>query len=178
MENVCLSIFLMIFAMSIFFCWSAYHKNDNRWNSRKQILQKYNVHQITTAQTIWTNFTQTQAYLLHQSYSKTSVELGPNFDQIIKQSKLNTTAQLLQGSSGARANNLVKFYKTNLLTTAQLLQDFSRAGTKIWSNYTTKKAYTTAQLLPDFNRARTKIWSKYTRKALYYSTDTPRLQWS
>ena len=80
-----------------------------------QIFQKYNVHRIRTAQKSRTNFKPRQAYLLQQSYSQTSVELGPNLGQIIQQDKPNTTAQLLQGSSGARA--------------------------KIWSNYTQDKAY-------------------------------------
>ena len=53
--------------------------------------------------------------ILQHSYSQTSVELGPKFGQIIQQDKPNTTPQLLQGSSGARA--------------------------KIWSNFTTRIAY-------------------------------------
>ena len=63
---------------------------------------------------IWSNIATRQAYLLQDSYSKAPVELEPKFGQII-QHKPNITAQLLQGSSGARA--------------------------KIWSNFTTKQAY-------------------------------------
>ena len=103
---------------------------------------------------IWSNFTTRQAYSLRHSYSKVPVELEPKFGQIIQQDQLNTTAQLLQGSSGARdkiwsnfttrqayslrhsyskalveleSQNLVKLYKTSLLTTAQLLQGSSGA---------------------------------------------------
>ena len=51
---------------------------------------------------IWSNFTTRQVYLLQRSYSKAPVELEPKFGHIIQQDKPNTTAQLLQGSSGAR----------------------------------------------------------------------------
>ena len=63
---------------------------------------------------IWSNFTTRQGYLLQHSYSKAPVELEPKFGQII-QGKINTTTQLLKGSSGARA--------------------------KIWSNFTTRQGY-------------------------------------
>ena len=117
-------------------------------------------------QKIKTNYTTRQAYLLQHSYSQISVELEPKFGHIIQQDKPNTTAQLLQGSSGARA--------------------------KIWSNFTTRQTYslwhsyckapvelepkigqiiqqdkpnTTAQLLQGSSGARVLIWSNYTRQA-------------
>ena len=57
---------------------------------------------------IWSNFTTRQAYLLQHSHSKAPVVLEPKFGKII-QDKPNTTAQLLQGSSGARAKIWLKF---------------------------------------------------------------------
>ena len=83
--------------------------------AENKIFQNYNVHRITTAQIIRANFTPKQAYLLQHSYSKAPLELEPKFSQIIQQDKPNTTAQLLQGCSGARAI--------------------------IWSNYTLDKTY-------------------------------------
>ena len=64
---------------------------------------------------ICSNFTTQQAYSLQHSYSKAPVELEPKFGQTVLQDEPNATAQLLQGSSGARA--------------------------KIWSNFTTRQAY-------------------------------------
>ena len=65
---------------------------------------------------IWSNYTKTKpTYVLQHSYTQTSVELGPQFGQIIQQDKPNTTAQIIPHSSRPRA--------------------------KIWSNYTTRVAY-------------------------------------
>ena len=93
------------------------------------------------------------------------MELWPKFGQILRLDKPNTTAQLLQGSSEARA--------------------------KIWSNFTTRQAYllqhsyskapvelgpkilrldkpnTTAQLLQGSSGVRTKIWSNFTTRQVY-----------
>ena len=64
--------------------------------------------------------------ILQQSYSKAPVEVGPNFGQILQLNKPNTTAQLLQGSNGARAKIWSNIQdKPN--TTGQLLQASSRA---------------------------------------------------
>ena len=89
------------------------------------------------------------------------------------------------------------YNKTSLLVTAQLLQGSSGARAKIWSNFTTKQAYllqqsysqtlveleptfghviqqdkpnTTEQPLPDFSRARAKIWSINTQDKAYTTT--------
>ena len=89
---------------------------------------------------------------------------------------------------------VILYNKTSLLATAQLLQGSSGARAKIWSNFTTKQAYllqhsysqtvvelgpnfdqiiqhdkpnTTAQPLPDFSRAKAKIWSNYTQDKAY-----------
>ena len=104
-----------------------------------------------------------------------------------------TTAQLLQGSSGARAKiwsnvitrqayllqyshshtsvelesqNLVKLYtRQSLHATAQPLPDFSRARVpKFGQILQLDKPNTTAQLLQGSSRARTKIWSNYTTR--------------
>ena len=60
------------------------------------------------------------------------MELEPKFGQIIQQDKLNTTAQLLQGSSGARA--------------------------KIWSNFTTRQVYS---LQHSYSKAPVELESKF-----------------
>ena len=94
---------------------------------------------------------------------------------------LHTTTQQLQGSSGARAKNLVKLYtRQSLHTTTQLLQGSSGARAIIWSNYTQDKAYiiqhsysqTSVDLEPKFGQIIHKT------KPTYYNTATPRLQWN
>ena len=117
---------------------------------------------------ICSNYTTRQAYLLQRSYSKTPAELEPKIGQIILQDKPNTTALLLQGSSGTKAKIWSNFTtcQTYLLqhsyskapvelklkfgqiilqdkpnTTALLLQGSSGATAKIWSNFTTRQAY-------------------------------------
>ena len=196
----------MDFTMNIFLCWSAYHKNNDRWNCRKLIFQKYNVHRITTAQKIRTNFKPRQVYLLQHSYSKAPVQLEPKFGQIKHKTKptyyntgtpklqwsysqnlvklytrqsLHTTTQLLQGSSGATAKNLVKLYtRQSLRTTTQLLQGCSKTRAKIWSNYTQGKAYI---LQHSYSKAVVELEPKFGQiihktKPTYYNTATPRLQ--
>ena len=98
-----------------------------------------------------------------QLYSQTSVELGPKFGQIIQKDKPNTTAQLLQGSSGARANIWSNFTTRQ----AYLLQySYSQTSVELGPNFgpiiKQDKPNATAQLLSDISRARTKIWSNYT----------------
>ena len=54
------------------------------------------------------------------------MELEPKFGQIL-QDKPNTTAKLLQGSSEARAKNLVKLYNTSLI----LQHSYSKAPVEL-----------------------------------------------
>ena len=46
-----------------------------------------------------------------------------------------STAQLLPDSSGARAKNLVKFYKTSVLATAKLILELNSIRTYIFSYF-------------------------------------------
>ena len=88
-----------------------------------QIIHKTS--QLTTAQLlqgssgartkIRSNYTHDKAYMLQHNHSQTSVEL--------------------------ERKNLIKLYKTKPNTTAQLLQGSSGARVKIWSNYTQDNAY-------------------------------------
>ena len=158
---------------------------------QKTNFQNYNVHRITTAQKIranftprqattaqllqgssgarakiWSNFSTRQAYLLQHSYSKAPVELEPKFGQIIQQDKPNTTAQLLQGSSGARA----KIWSNFTTRQAYLLQlSYSKAPVELEPKFgqiiQQDKPNTTAQLLQGSSGARAKIWSNFTRQA-------------
>ena len=65
------------------------------------------------------------------------------------------------------SQNLVIIYtRQSLQTTTQLLQGSSEAGAKIWSLYTQDKAYTT-QLLQGSSEAGAKIWSLYTQDKAY-----------
>ena len=134
------------------------------------------------------------------------MELGPKFGQII-QDKPNTTAQLLQGSSGARAiiwsnfttrqayslqhsysqtsvglepkfGQIIQQDKPN--TTAQQLQGSGRAGAKIWSNFTTRQAYS---LQHSYSQTSVELETKFGQiihktNPTYYNTANPTLQWS
>ena len=125
--------------------------------------QFYKTSLLTTAQLLpdfigartktWSNYTEDKAYILQHCYSKAPVELEPKFGQ---------------------------FYKTSLLTTAQLLPDFIGARTKTWSNYTQDKAYVHQH---SYSQTSLELESKFGKiinktKPTYYSTATPRLQWS
>ena len=128
-------------------------KNDDRWNCRKLIFQKYNVYRITITQKIRTNLKPRQAYLLQHSYYKVPVKLEPKFGHFIHKISLHTTTQLLQGSS--------------------------EAGAKIWLFYTQDKAYT---LQHSYSKAPVKLEPKFGHfihktKPTHYNTATPRLKW-
>ena len=118
---------------------------------------------------IWSNFTTTQAYLLQHSYSKAPVELEPKFGQILQLDKPNTIAQLLQGSSGARA----KIWSNFTTTQAYLLQhSYSKAPVELGPKFgqilkLDKPNTTTAKLLQGSSGARAKIWSNFTTRQAY-----------
>ena len=167
--------------MNTFHCWSAYHKNDDRWNCRKLIFQKYNVHRITITQKIRTNLKPRQAYLLLHSYSKAPVEQETKLGQIIHKTKstyYNTATPRLQWN---KSQNLVKLYtRQSLHTTTQLLQGSSETRDKIWSNYTQDKVYI---LQHSYSKAPVKLETKFGQiihktKSTYYNTATPRIQWN
>ena len=156
---------------------------------------------------IWSKYIQDKAFILQHSYSQTSVQLGPNYGQIIYKTKLHTTTQLLPDFSGARAKIWSKYTQDKAFI---LQHSYSQTSVKLdpkfgqtihktkptyyntatprlqWSYsqnlvkiYTTQSLHTATLLLPDFSTARTKIWSNYIQdKATYYNTATPRLQWS
>ena len=174
-------LFFMHFTMNTFLCWSAYHKNDDRWNCRKLILQKYNVHRITTTQKIRTNLKPRQAYLLLHSYSKAAVELETKFGQITHKTKstyYNTATPRVHWN---KSQNLVKLYtRQSLHTTTQLLQGSSGTRAKIWSNYTQDKVYI---LQHSYSKAPVEQEPKFGQiihktMSTYYNTATPRLQWN
>ena len=135
----------------------------------------------TTAQKIRTNFKTRQAYLLQHSNSKAPVKLEPKFGHFIHKTKpthYNTATPRLQRSWN---QNLVILYTIqSLQTTTQLLQGSSGAGTKIWSFYTQYKAY---RLQHSYCKAPAELEPKFghfihNTKPTDYNTATARLQQS
>ena len=155
---------------------------------------------------IWSNFRTGQAYFLQHSYFKAPVVLEPKFGQIIQLDKPNTTtAQLLQGSCGARTKIWSNFTNRQAYllqyryskapvelepkfgqiiqdkpnTTAQPLPDFSRARESKFGQIIHKTSLlTTAQPLPHFSRAREPTFGQiiHKTKPVCYKTATPRIQ--
>ena len=188
----------------MFLYWSAYHKNDDRWNCRKLSFQKYNVHR-TTAQKYRTNFktrqslhTTTQllqgsseagakicsyytldkAYTLQHSYYKAPLKVEPKFGHFIhriKPTHYNTATPRLKWSWSQKL--VILYTRQSLHTTTQLLQGSSEAGAKICSYYTLDKAYT---LQHSYYKAPLKVEPKFGHfihriKPTHYNTATPRL---
>ena len=127
---------------------------------------------------IWSKYTQDKAFKLQQSYSQTSVELGPKFGQIIYKTKptyYNTATPRLQWSW---SQNLVKLYtRQSLHTTTQLHQGSSEARAKILSNFT-RQAYL---LQHSYSKAPVELEPKFGQnihktKPSYYNKATLRLQ--
>ena len=130
---------------------------------------------------IWSLYTQDKAYTLQHSYYKAPVKLEPKFGHYIHKTKpthYNTATTRLQWSW---SQNLVILYTIqSLQTTTQLLQGSSGAGTKIWSYCTQDKAYT---LQHSYSKAPVKLEPKFGHyihktKPIHYNTATTRLQWS
>ena len=75
---------------------------------------------------------------------------------------------------------VILYTRQSLDTTTQLLQGSSGAGAKIWSFYTQVKAYT---LQPSYSKAQVKLEPKFGHfihktKPRHNNTATPRLKWS
>ena len=130
---------------------------------------------------IWSNYTQDKVYILQHSYSKALVEQEPKFGQIIPKTKstyYNTATPRLQWK---KSQNLVKLYtRQSLNTTTQLLQGSSGTRAKISSNYTQDKV---CILQHSYSKAPVEQEPKFRQiihktKSTYYNTATPRLQWN
>ena len=128
---------------------------------------------------IWSFYTQDKAYRLQHSYCKAPAELEPKFGHIVHKTKptdYNTATARLQRSWN---QNLVILYTIqSLQTTTQLLQGSSGAGTKIWSLYTQYKAY---RLQHSYCKAPAELEPKFGHfihdtKPTDYNTATARLQ--
>ena len=128
---------------------------------------------------IWSNYTPDKVCLLQHSYSKVAVELEPKFSQIIHKTKsayYNTATPRLQWN---KSQNLVKLYtRQSLDTTTQLLQGSSGTRAKIWSNYKQDKVYI---LQHSYSKAPVEQEPKFGQiihktKSTYYNTATPTLQ--
>ena len=147
-------LFFMHFTMKTFLCWSAYHKNYDRWNCRKLIFQKYNVHRITVTQKIRTNLKPRQAYLLLHSYSKLQWNKSQNLVKLYTRQSLHTTTQLFKGSSRTRAKICSNYIQDKVCL---LQHSYSKAAVKLEPNF--------GQII-------------HKTKSTYYNTATPRLQWN
>ena len=82
---------------------------------------------------IWSNYTQDKVCLLQHNYSKVAVELEPKFGQITHRTKstyYNTATPRLQWN---KSQNLVKLYtRQSQHTATQLLQGSSGTRANIW----------------------------------------------
>ena len=146
-------------------------------HTKTQLLQGSN----GTRAKIWSNYTQDKAYILQHSYFKAPVELETKLGEIIHKTKptyYNTATPRFKQS---QSQNLVKLYtRQSLQSTTQLLRGSSRAKAKIWSNYTQHKAYI---LQPNYSKAPVKLEQKFGQtihqtKPTYYNTAIPRLRYS
>ena len=130
---------------------------------------------------IWSNYTQDKVHILQHSYSKAAVELEPKFGQIIHNTKSAYYCIATPRLQWNKSQNLVKLYtRQSLHTTTQLLQGSSGTRANIWSNYTQDKVYI---LQHSYSKAPVEQEPKFGQiihktKSTYYNTATPRLQWN
>ena len=79
--------------------------------------------------------------ILQHYFSKAPVELGPKFGQILQldmPTYYSTATPRLQWSESQKFGQILQLDKLN--TTVQLLQGSSGASTKIWSKYTSRQS--------------------------------------
>ena len=129
--------------------------------AENKFFKKYNVHRITTAQIIRTNFKPRQAYLLQHSYSKAPVELEPKLVKlynktslILQQHNLNKLNTTWTNSTqpGQTQHNLDKLNTTwtNSTQPGQTQHNLDKLNTT-WTNSTNKRPNNTVTLTNENN---------------------------